>query len=223
MQARSRRLKSAATIQKLTKNKTMTISSATIILLLVMNPLGNLPIFLATLKNIAPERHRYIILRETAIATCVLTVFLFFGQYILQGFQISTQALGIAGGIILFLIALRMIFPPEEKEEKESSKKLPKKEPFFVPLAVPLTSGPAAMTTVMLFTTAEPDKKLSWLAAVFIASTIYGLILLSSPYVNKLLGEKGLVAIERLMGMLLTAMAIQMFLSGLTTYFQIHG
>ena len=201
----------------------MTIYSATIILLLVMNPLGNLPIFLATLKHVDPKRHKYIIVRETCIAALVLMFFMFFGQYLLQGFQISTQALGIAGGIILFLIALRMIFPQEEKEINEKSTTKFKKEPFFVPLAVPLTVGPAAMTTVMLFVTAQPDKKFAWLIAIVCASVICGSILLSSSYVSKLLGERGLIAIERLMGMILTAMAVQMFLSGLTTYFQIHG
>jgi len=190
-----------------------------------MNPLGNLPIFLATLKHVDPRRHKYIIIRETCIASLVLVFFMFFGQYILQGFQISSQALGIAGGIILFLIALRMIFPPEEKEStfKNEPVKRYKKEPFFVPLAVPLTVGPAARTTVMLFATAQPDKKLSWIAAIAFASAICGVVLLSSSFVSKVLGEKGLIAMERLMGMLLTAMAVQMFLSGLTTYFQIHG
>jgi len=189
-----------------------------------MNPLGNLPVFLATLKNIPSKRHKYIIIRETFFAALVLTFFMFFGQYLLQSFQISTQALGIAGGIILFLISIRMIFPPEEKEviEKELKTKL-KKEPFFVPFAVPLTAGPAAMTTIMLFVTAQPDKKLSWLVAIFLASSICGIVLLSSSYVSKVLGEKGLIAMERLMGMLLTAMSVQMFLSGVTTYFQIHG
>lgn len=205
--------------------KSMTIGSAAIVLLLVMNPLGNLPIFLATLKHIDPKRHRIIILRETALATCVLIVFMFFGQYLLQGFQITTQALGIAGGIILFLIALRMLFPIEDRDNSEDNQtpKRLKKEPFFVPLAVPLTVGPASMTTVMLFVTAQPDKKLSWLAAIFIAASIYGIILLSSPYIHKLLGDRGLVAMERLMGMILVATAVQMFLSGLTTYFQFHG
>ncbi|MFA6409769.1 MAG: MarC family protein [Gammaproteobacteria bacterium] len=198
----------------------MTISSASIILLLVMNPLGNLPVFLATLKHIPAKRQKYIILRETFIAACVLVVFLFTGQALLQGFQITSQALGIAGGIILFLIALRMIFPPDKKEEDSSANN--KKEPFFVPLAVPLTAGPAAMTTIMLFVTAEPDKKLFWLAAVLLASTACGIILSSAPYLNRVLGERGLIAIERLMGLILIATAIQMFLTGLTTYFQLH-
>jgi multiple antibiotic resistance protein len=200
----------------------MTLSSATIILLLVMNPLGNMPIFLSTLKDVPQHRHKHIIIRETIIAASTLVLFMFFGQYLLQSFQITTQALGIAGGIILFLIALRMVFPPEEKEIKSDAKNK-KSEPFFVPLAVPLTAGPAAMTTVMLFATAQPDKKLLWLGAILIAGLIVGLVLLSSPYISKLLGEKGLIAMERLMGMILTALAVQMFLSGLTTYFQLHG
>lgn len=197
----------------------MNLLSATFILFLVMNPLGNLPIFLATLKPIPEKRHKAIIIREVLIAMCVLIFFMFCGQYLLQGFQITAQALGIAGGIIMFLISLRMIFPPDEMPTK---KELSAKEPFFVPLAVPLTAGPAAMATVMLFVTAQPDHKMVWLLAIVCASLVCGLILLSAPYLSKFLGEKGLIAMERLMGMLLIATAVQMFLSGLTAYFQLH-
>ncbi len=196
----------------------MSIPSATILLILIMNPLGNLPVFLSTLKSVDPKRHRAIIIRETFFAYLLLVIFMFFGQFFLCSIQISEQALGIAGGIIMFIIALRMIFP----EERHHLEKLPRGEPFFVPLAIPITAGPGALTTVMLFATQQPDKKLIWVVTISIASITVGAILLCGHYLSRYLGEKGLSALERLSGMMITAMAVQMFLTGASAYFRIH-
>jgi multiple antibiotic resistance protein len=196
----------------------MSILSATILLTLIMNPLGNLPFFLSTLKPIDPKRHTHIIIRETFFAYLLLVIFMLFGQFFLQSIQITEQALGISGGIILFLIAIRMIFP----EEKLDAEKQSTHEPFFVPLAIPMMAGPGALTTVMLFSTKQPDKKLIWILAITIASIIVGAILLGGRYLSKYLGERGLVALERLSGMMLTAMAVQMFLSGVNAYFRLY-
>lgn len=196
----------------------MTLFSTTIMIFLIMNPLGNLPIFLSTLKPIDPKRHTIIILRETFIAFIVLTVFMFFGEYFLRGVQISDQALGIAGGIILFLIALRMIFPSHQRERSSKNSG----EPFMVPLAIPMTAGPGAMTTVMLLATQHTDHKFMVFFSLTLASIAFGCLVLSARYLSKFLGEKGLIALERLSGMMLTAVAVQMFLTGLDGYFRLH-
>lgn len=196
----------------------MSILSATILLVLIMNPLGNLPFFLSTLKSVDPKRHAPIIIRETFFAYVLLVIFMLFGQIFLRSVQITEQALGISGGIILFIIAIRMIFP----EERSSAKKQITNEPFFVPLTVPMTAGPGALTTVMLFSTTQPEKKLIWILAITIASLVVGTVLLGGRYLSKYLGERGLIALERLSGMMLTAMAVQMFLSGINAYFRLH-
>jgi len=196
----------------------MTLFSTTITIFLIMNPLGNLPIFITTLKPIDPQRHSKIIIRETIIAFLVLAIFMFFGEYFLRGVQISDQALGIAGGIILFLIALRMVFPEHRRERNRHVSG----EPFIVPLAIPITAGPGAMTTVMLLATQHPDHKFIVLFALTLASVAFGCIVLGAPYFSKVLGEKGLSALERLSGMMLTAVAVQMFLAGLDGYFKLH-
>lgn len=184
-----------------------------------MDPLGNVPLFLSLLSQVDVKRRITIILRESLFAFLILTVFLFGGDDILEGLHITEQALGIAGGIILFLIAIKMIFPPENNNNK------PERaigEPFIVPLAIPLIAGPSAMTTVILFASQEPEHTGKWFIALALASTISTLTLLFADQLRKLLGQKGLIAIERLMGMVLTTVAVQMFLTGLETYFKTH-
>lgn len=183
-----------------------------------MNPLGNIPVFLSTLKSIDPKRHNKIIIRESFIAFIALAIFAFFGQYILRGMQISEQALGISGGIILFLISIRMIFP----ENKGGAEKPMVGEPFIVPLAIPLTAGPAAMTTAMLFAARGPVHIFSMLVVLLATASSVCLVLLSSRYISSVLGERGLIALERLAGMMLTAMSIQMLLTGIENYFRLH-
>lgn len=196
----------------------MSFFSATLMLFLIMNPLGNLPVFLSALKPVNPRRHTFIIIRETIIAFIFLVAFMFFGQYFLQGAQISEQALGISGGIILFIISIRMIFP----EEKNKNGHPTKHEPFIVPLAIPLTAGPGALTTVMLLASQHPDKRLLWLLVIVVTSSIVGAVLLGARYLSNFFSERGLIALERLSGMMLTAMAVQMFLSGVDAYFKLH-
>ena len=188
----------------------MTLYTATITLILVMDPLGNIPLFLAALNRVAPKKRQRIILRETFIAFIILTFFLFFGQHILEGMHISQPALEIAGGIILFLIAIRMIFPQHYQDDKSQQIA----EPFIVPLAVPLIAGPSTMTMVMLLANQAPYDMTRWFLALTIAWAISTIILVFADFLRKVLGERGLIAIERLMGMILTTMAVQMFLSG---------
>lgn len=195
----------------------MTFYSAAITLILVMDPLGNIPLFLTALHRIPPKKRQQIILRETFIAFIILSLFLFFGQYILAAMHISQPALQISGGIILFLIAIRMIFPHELEENRAKQTS----EPFIVPLAVPLIAGPSTMTMVMVLAHQAPDEMPIWFLALFTAWLISTIILVFAENLRKILGERGLIAIERLMGMILTTMAVQMFLSGFEQYLHV--
>jgi multiple antibiotic resistance protein len=147
------------------------------------------------------------------IALAVLLLFLFCGPYILNVLDIKGPALGIAGGIILFLISIKMIFPvPEGSLPPERG------EPFIVPLAIPLVAGPSAIATVLLLMTREPSRWIEWTLALVIAWVATSLILVLSSKLSRVLGEKGLIAMERLMGMILTTIAVQMFITGLQEY-----
>lgn len=147
----------------------MTFYSIAITLILVMDPLGNIPVFLSVLRRYDPKQQRRIIAREVGIAFIILVIFLFCGRYIMHWLHLSTEALSIAGGIILFLIAIRMIFPAEPREGIEQEEE----EPFIVPLAVPLTAGPSALAMVLLFATRDPGHVWSLFAAVVLASVIF--------------------------------------------------
>lgn len=194
----------------------MSLYTATITLVFVMDPLGNIPMFLSILNTVDANKRRKIILRETFFAFIVLTAFLFFGQYILHGIQISKAAISIAGGIILFLIALRMIFPHDDGNYTKQVG-----EPFFVPLAVPLIAGPSTMAIVMLLAEKDPEHIWLWMLALFLAWVISTLILFFADYLRKILGDRGLTALERLMGMILTTMAVQLFLTGVQQFFHL--
>lgn len=196
----------------------MNLYSIAITLILVMDPLGNIPVFLSVLQKYTPERQVKIIIREVLIAFVILVVFVFFGDYIMRWLNLSADAMSVAGGIILFLIALRMIFPPETKENSHKDTE----EPFIVPLAVPLTAGPSALAMVLLFAAQEPDKIWVLFLAVVIATIIFLAIMLSARYLMRMLGKRGLIAVERLMGMILTAVAVQMFLVGIMHFIQHH-
>jgi multiple antibiotic resistance protein len=190
----------------------MNLYTATLTLFFVMNPLGNIPVFVSVLQHIEPKRQKKIIIRESFIALLILVLFLFSGKKILHSMNISESALSIAGGMILFLIAIKMIFPGYEVRD------IPKAEPFLVPLAVPLFAGPAAMTMTMLL--AEQNIWTTFIA-LLISWAISSTLLLASFRISKIMGVRGLTAVERLMGMLLTTLAIQMFLSGINSYFNL--
>jgi multiple antibiotic resistance protein len=193
----------------------MTIYTAAITLFLVMDPLGNIPIFLSLLEGMEPRRRRHIIMREMLIALGVLTVFLFLGKYILAGLNVSEPALSIGGGVVLFLIALRMIFPGTEPG---GAVPIPDQEPLLVPLAVPLVAGPSAMAMVILFATQYPGRVMTWFLALLIAWFASAIILLSAELLRRYLGRRVITAVERLMGMILITVAIEMLLGGIQTF-----
>lgn len=194
----------------------MTIYSAAITLVLVMDPLGNVPLFISMLSRFDTQKRRLIILRESLFAFIILTLFLLFGQYILEGMHISQPALAISGGIILFLIAIRMIFPYSEEEAKIRQKQI--SDPFIVPLAVPLIAGPSTMTMVMLLANQAPYDLFRLFIALVLACFVTTVFLVLADSLRKILGQRGLVATERLMGMILTTMAVQMTLTGLEQF-----
>ena len=192
----------------------MSILSAISLLFFVMDPVGNVPLFLVVLKNVDQHRRKKIIIRESLIALGVLVFFLLVGRYFLDIVQISEPALSIAGGIVLFLIAVRMIFAAPEGTTVQE----PVGEPLVVPLAMPLVAGPSAIATVLLLQSREPSRVLDWLLALVCAWFLSTLILLFASNLKQFLGDKVLVALERLMGMLLTTIAVQMFLTGISQF-----
>ena len=193
----------------------MSTLSAGILLFLIMDPLGNIPLFLSLLRHVAPERRRLVLVRELLIALGVLFVFLFGGQYLLRVLQLKQESVSIAGGIVLFLIGARMIFPPKDGSIFGGDVE---REPFIVPMAIPGVAGPSAMAALLLMTNSEPGRTADWSLALFAAWLATALILLSSTYLFRWLGESVLTALERLMGMLLVAISVQMFLDGIVMY-----
>jgi MarC family membrane protein len=193
----------------------MNMFSMAFALFLLMDPIGNVPLFVTVLKDIDPKRHWKIIIRELIIALVVIILFNFLGDALLGFLNVTMPTILISGAIILFLIALKMIFPVRRDAEVELSHD---REPFIVPLAIPLVAGPAVLAAVMLYSGQHKADPMLPVWAIIIAWAASTLILLSSTLWKKLLGWRGLVACERLMGLILTLIAVQMFLEGLETF-----
>lgn len=192
----------------------MTIASAAMLLFLILDPLGNIPVFLSMLRQLPARRQRIVLARELLIALGVLMAFLWVGKYALEFMHLRQESVSIAGGIVLFLIGLRMVFPPPQGLLGA----LPDGEPFIVPMAIPLIAGPSGMAAVMLMGSGEPDRLGEWSLALMIAWSATAIILFSATWLYKFLGPRVLSAMERLMGMLLIALSVQMLLDGLSSY-----
>jgi MarC family membrane protein len=192
----------------------MTLLSASVLLFFVMDPLGNVPMFLAALRHVEQSRVRRVIVRELLIALAILVVFLFIGRFILGLLHVSRAALTAGGGFVLLLIALRMVFPTHDRSLHEDVQG----EPLVVPLAVPYTAGPSMMATELLFMTREPERWPVWLGAVFLAWLASAVILYFATNLKSLLGDRGLTAMERLMGMLLVTVGVEMLMQGAAEY-----
>jgi len=197
----------------------MTILSAALLLFLILDPLGNIPVFLSVLKPLPPHRQRIVLVRELLIALAVLMLFLWCGKYALELMHLRQESVSIAGGIVLFLIGIRMVFPRPEGLLGE----LPEGEPFIVPLAIPLIAGPSGMAAVMLMGSNEPGRLVDWSLALLLAWAATAAILMCAPLLYRLLGRRALSAVERLMGMLLVAISVQMLLDGLSAYLGTGG
>jgi MarC family membrane protein len=186
------------------------IFSQVLIFFLLMDPIGNIPVFISVLKGLPPKRLKFIIFRELTFALAFIVGFYFIGEWLMKFLGVADYTLRISGGIILFLIAIKMIFnDSEEKKEKKLSS-----EPFIVPLAVPLVAGPAILSAVMIGGQASKSHAVT-LSAILIAWVISTLILLTSSWIQRALGEKGIHALERLMGLVLILLSVQMFLDGI--------
>ncbi len=193
--------------------------SATIMLILVLDPLGNVPVCLALTGSLSPQRRNWVIVRENLIAWLTLVAFLLFGPWLLRTLGITDPALGFAGGAILFLIALRMMFnPPHRIMPTEQHLG----EPLVVPLAIPLIAGPSAIAIVTLLVSTEPQRWLTWLGAITLASAVTLMVFLASQPLHRILGQRGLLACQRFMGILLLIIAVQMLIDAFETYWLEH-
>lgn len=189
--------------------------SAFVLLLLVLDPFGSLPIFISVLKGVVPERRARVALRETLIAFVVLLAFMLAGQGFLNLMRLSERSLEVAGGVILLIISIRMIFSGGAEVYASDSQR----EPLIFPLAVPLLAGPSAMARVLLLASRQPDRMLHWIGALTLAMALSGIVLLTSDRIRRWLGSSMVSAIEKLMGLVLTAIAVEMVLAGLKRYF----
>jgi MarC family membrane protein len=190
------------------------IVSATILLILVMDPFGNMPLVMSVLKNVEPSARPKVVLRECAIAYAVLLAFMFGGHQFMQLLRLSDTALGIAGGLILFLIALRMVFPHAEGIFGETGEK----GTFIVPLAIPAIAGPSALATVLLLVSREPQRVFEWVGALSLATLASVVVMISAQSISRWIGKRGMIAMERLMGLVLTAIAVEMLLAGIERF-----
>src|SRR5215207_4080336 len=190
------------------------IAAAAATLFFVMDPLGNIPVFNSLLSRFEPRRRAQITARELVIALVIMLVLLFAGTAILDFLGLSQPSLNIAGGVLLFLIALRMIFPGRAADRPSQ----PEDEPFIVPLAMPMVAGPSTMAVLLLLSSTEPERVWEWCTALVIAWAAATVLLTASPFLLRVLGDRGLRAMERLMGMLLVLLATQMLLNGVREF-----
>jgi MarC family membrane protein len=194
-----------------------TFLSALVLLLLVLDPFGSLPIFISVMRGVDPARRTRVAVREVAIAFGVLLAFMFAGQGFLSLMHLSERSLEVAGGVILLIIAIRMIFGSSSGEAYAADGAL--REPFIFPLAVPLLAGPSALATVLLLASRQPERVLYWVGALTVAMLVSGAVLLAADRIRQLIGSSMVAAIEKLMGLVLTAIAVEMILAGLKRYF----
>ncbi len=192
-----------------------TFLSAFILLLLVLDPLGSLPIFIPVMRQVAPQRRRWVAVREVGIAFSVLFAFMFLGEGFLRVMHLSERSLEVAGGVILLMVAIRMIFSHEGGVYGTPEGK----EPLIFPLAVPLLAGPSAMATVLLLASRQPERMLSWVGALASAMAVSLVVLLMCDRIRRWVGDSVVAAVEKLMGLVLTAIAVEMILAGLKRYF----
>lgn len=192
-----------------------TFVSALILLLLVLDPLGSLPVFIPIMREVPVARRRWVAAREVGIAFGVLFAFMFFGDAFLSVMRLSERSLEVAGGVILLMVAIRMIF-----SHAGGVYGMPEgKEPLIFPLAVPLLAGPSAMATVLLLASRQPDKLMSWVGALTAAMAVSAVVLLMCDHIRRWVGDSVVSATEKLMGLVLTAIAVEMILAGLKRYF----
>lgn len=191
-----------------------TFVSAVVLLLLVFDPFGNVPIFVSALRDVPLERRQRVVLRECLIAFAVLAVFVFIGRPFLDLLGLSEQSLQIGGAVVLMLVAIRMVFPTADGVYGQA----PGGEPFIVPLAIPALAGPSALATVLLFVSREPHRTWWWIGALAVAMAATAVVLASAERLQRWLGTRVTIAFERLMGLILAALAVELMLRGIRQY-----
>ncbi|TDN67648.1 MarC family protein [Paraburkholderia sp. BL10I2N1] len=189
--------------------------SATVLLILITDPLGNIPLFIGCLRGVTPKRRVVVILREIVIAFVILLVFMVVGDRFLRMMSLTDLSLRIGGGIVLFLIALRMIFPHPDGPFGGDVRG---GEPLIVPLAIPALAGPSALATVMLLTSQAPGRTFEWIGALTVTMIVCAIVLLLAERIQALLGERTVMAFERLMGLVLVAISVEMMLAGIKAF-----
>lgn len=194
-------------------------ASAFILLLLVLDPFGTLPIFLSVMRGVEPRRRFVVALREACIAFGALLAFMVGGNSFLHLMRLSERSLEVAGGVILLLISIRIIFASGQRLFDEGSDAAPAREPFIFPIAIPLLAGPSAMATVLLLASRQPEQLLQWVGALSAAMLVCAAVLLSCHKLHQWLGDSVIAALEKLMGLILCAVAVEMILAGLKRYF----
>ena len=185
-----------------------------ILLLLVTDPFGNVPLFVTALNPVAPARRARIVVRECAIAFLLLLLFMFFGRHFLSALNLTEVSLRIGGSVILLIIAIRMIFPHPDGVLGRSEGGAP----FIVPLAIPALAGPSALATVLLFSSRTTEEVMVHVAALAAVGVIWLAVFLAAERLQKLLGAQVMTAFERLMGLILTAMSVEMLLGGVRAF-----
>ncbi len=192
-------------------NNEFSIVSTAIVLIFVIDPFGAVPVILSILKDVPLQKRRTIIVREMFFGLGILVLFLFGGEFFLNIFHLETEAVRIAGAIIFFVIGIKMIFPGDEGSTGLYGSS---KEPFMVPIAMPLIAGPSTLATLLVLGKSNASSMISLFFALILAWLVSASIMYLSPLLYTLLREKGLSALERLMGMLLLMMSVQMFIDG---------
>lgn len=181
------------------------------LLFFVIDPFGNVPVMLSVLKTVPQQRVRMVIVREMAFGLGVLLGFLFLGNQFLKIFHLQTEAVTIAGGVIFLIIGIKMIFPPVSGSNIYGGNG----EPFVVPIAIPMIAGPSALATLLVLTKSSGSHIVEIFMALMLAWAASAGVLLFAPMLFKVLKEKGLEALEKLMGMLLLMLSVQMFIDGI--------
>ncbi len=189
----------------------------TLILFFIMDPFGNISSYMNMVRKLDPKRQRYIVMREMLLALLVMLLFNFIGEYILYGLGLSLVTVKISSGVILFLVAVKILFSSQSSLRAN----LPQEEPFLIPLAIPLIAGPALLATIMLYSLTEPSQ-FTMLSSIVISWALSAGVLLAAPTLERILGVNGLTACERLMGMVLVLLSLQRILEGVKEFAKVY-
>lgn len=192
----------------------MQVLSLAITLFFVLDPFGNLPIVLSLLSRVEEKRRWKVVLRESLIALLLLVVFYAVGPQFISLLGVDSSDLTICGGVVLGIIALRLVFP----DERASSGKEEEAEPFIVPLAIPLMAGPSALATVMIMAAQSAANPLAGLGMMTLAWFVTAVLLLLGVALGSFIPARLLVAFERLSGLLLAVISVHMVMTGVKAY-----